>query len=507
MFRWSLCFFSSLGGVVLRCESVAEAVEKVMTAGWSPIAAVSRGLPDDIQEMVGDEYGGLKNFLLSRPHDYEVRSANRVWQTRKKTALPQAPPAPDVSIHVSSSPPQRSPPAADTVIQLTEIADDIKPLFSLIPTFAIDVEVIQQQAFESLAALTDALRRTAFFDVAFIGSRCFARVSPPYASAARRMDDSPNKTHGHLQVPLHEALRLARLLSVEKFTSLELLEVESNGTLSFGLEHVIASYPELFELDSLAGVRYVLRPEYISRSRFDDMTIEQLEEELEHVRTARRLGRAEAAFATIKWRRRVQCAIVNKEFPQGNPLLDDRVLAQLIFDSLPLDRAVSPDDIRKLLPDEGRTVYPFSRAFFDKFPNLFFTFQPRPQQPYQVQRADLPRPERRTDFTNDELALSILSAAPPSLDPDRPINISTISVGLLDTVNEAIKRVGWEVLLKSYPQYFKVEKPEHGGKVDRFYFVGELAEQRRKEIAEGGKKIEPLTESQRLVARRGRTSA
>ena len=434
---------------------------------WSPVAVVASTLPDELHEGISESHGGLKNFFLLHPDEFEVGQNKNVTTVRRRFKLPEAPThVPTVTVPILEPNPNQVRRLSEVewkpsrshseVCELTKLIKNTGKWLSELPSFFVPLEALSL-ASEDL----ELMRLSPLSEIVVVGTKQFSRLGPQYRRDVRSVipsSEEADSKHADLRVEAFEAFRLARFLSTSDFVGIQGLSSVAASCVSRDIHHVLASYPELFEIDPESGVRFILHREFwVSPKKVDEELIGKSVGELEDLLRQLVKQKKQMSYGKLMKRRAtIIHHLQRKKYPKGNVLQDERVLCYYMFDLLPTEGGIALTELKEQLPDNGRYCANPAPALLERYPNLFFLYEEKAGQ-WIVQRADLPRPTVRSaaDIDDAELVHCVLSALPKDLDPQRAINISTIIMMLEKPVKDKIGQLGgWQQFLKQHPDSF-----------------------------------------------------
>lgn len=481
---------------------------------WKPVSLVARDLPDDVQEHIGEKYGGLKNFLSEHTTLFDVSVVNGVLavRCRNENSGQQLPAAPVVSNVMETrkddtlmrfwpsaaqaasqrplpSIPVAAQPSGSTSnllarhtkdLSATEVAE-VSVLAATFPDTLVPFVIVQQRIGKDLQDLWKrVVDNRKYLDVVNFDtlqeylpsgnclpaniSSLWIRLAPAYSSCAfvDSLVSSTRALFNDYVVPEYEAFRLARFMSTSDFVALAGLEAAARDALSVPVPQVLLAFPQVFQVTK-EGARYLLSVKYFDPTKgwksfeteFAKMDVTELEALLKTL-VAHKVGKELGMGKTMKLRRIVIHVLQRKRYPFGNVFQDPRVLAYHIFDLLPREGSLSTDEVRAFLPDNGRYTANISWQLFAEYPSLFYFFQEKPPV-WRVMRADAPNRPTAKQLTAEDVRLLILSNLPKNFDSKRRVSASTIAMSLPLEAKTFIRDAGgWKRVLGQSPQSFKI---------------------------------------------------
>lgn len=255
-------------------EAIAIQIREILGARVVPVAAAQSGLPDEVQEILGEDHGGLLAFTRARPEEFSItKSAAGVWHLqaaigRKRTApcstfahiaaAPLAPPAtaaqPRTEINsaplkdafpISTRPPCEQIGRADLPAYLTpcfsRVSFAVKGKYHCLPTFAVPFSALAEVvSAPSVDALLEALKESISAGaVTIVRYRRDVFVVPSAGAGTSHAD----RLYAQWAVPSYDFCRVARLLSCDEPTAVQELEYRAANMLTTPLVAVLLSFP------------------------------------------------------------------------------------------------------------------------------------------------------------------------------------------------------------------------------------------------------------------------
>lgn len=234
-------------------------------------------------------------------------------------------------------------------------------------------------------------------------------TSPLDVAAAAVNPFFNDSVFSEFQVLEYDAFRLARCLPPSG-TSISLKNLVIGGVLNVlsvpDVQLVITSFPEMFEypvkFDAVTeqAVRFILAGSYDKPIKRSVAEIRAEINSLGDVRKSKVDPKTGQKLKGGQWMRLFDKSNkLNKELalalnPGAHPLKDPRVLAQLLFDMLPLDEPVELSTMHKRLKTTAVQLGEnLDIAFFRKFPHMFFVVELGNAEKFGIVRADAAVPD------------------------------------------------------------------------------------------------------------------
>ncbi|EAN77123.1 uncharacterized protein TEOVI_000447300 [Trypanosoma equiperdum] len=449
-------------------------VEPLVPFTFTALTQIAHSVDEDLMERVA-ELGGLRSFLVSCPQTFRVAKVGDVYVARRlrKSVAFHSTVSKDVKPRPQNKEGHHS--RALSCDPIRAVPDEV---FKLIPSFFVPLDALLDRIRKagsiqdgSSNSLLNAGDTGDFEDlVARFVEQCsnyidlvllkdtndgggtvqqrYVRLRP---SVSRQCDDlqvfpKDEKCVAHnmesYEVAEYEQHRAARLIPiVEKFVSITRDMRDSAALLlpaGRSLIHVFVSAPHLFDVRDKPelSVRFILDPRFRPNLT---LTREEIEKKLEEVNDSR--GSSAMRLPINRKKRR---ALQRQLQFMINPLpfFDENVIAQALFDLLPIDGPISTSNLFSLLSREAHHCLPaLPHRIFTKYNHMFRTVEGETE--LLVQRADLPLPEERnlSEISSEEIVMQLYNNFPRRRHPICGTCVERCSVGFPQSVRLRLRQL------------------------------------------------------------------
>lgn len=426
---------------------------------YTAISQIARSIPDDLMEVISSSgtHNGLFGFLLQHPKDFQCKHIGNVAVSRRCHS-------PTICVASRAAAAMPSTRNSFAAVVPPELAQQI-------PSFLIPISTLNNTNTGMSVEQTKALLTTYHNYINYVNP--FSRQPATLLADLQRGDDvwlkgyvcclarshecggeSANSRHEASFVESYEWFRVARLFpeSNRDIAVTPAMVANSVDLLPAGrsLLHVLLSAPQLFTVTVHSNPDSTLTPSSAPRAEVDlppsPPPPPSTELPIWSVTCTFKLSEAyvvplneskESLFERIngckairedthhgirlpiprrrrrQWLRQLQYATC------VTPFFDDRVLAQLLLDTLPKNGGVEMGALLRSLPSEARNCLPAQLSkLWNAYPHFFTVYHT--DMHTCIQRADAPTPTIRPidDITAEEVLMELFQRYPRRRHPE-----------------------------------------------------------------------------------------